>query len=93
MGEMSSSDNYEVASERLERALARLETGVMRLGERSRSFGASEQERQQLRVDRNRLSGELERAQQKVARLDDGAAQVSRRLVDAMETVKSVLAK
>lgn len=93
MGEISSSDSYEVASERLDRALARLEAGVVRLGEQGRSFAAAEKERQQLRADRNRLSADLERVQQKAARLDEGAAQVSRRLVDAMETVKSVLAK
>lgn len=93
MNEISGSDSYEVASERLDRALGRLETGVQGLGERAQSLAVVERDRQQLRVDRGRLATELDRVNEKVEVLDESAAEVSRRLVDAMETVKTVLTK
>jgi Domain of unknown function (DUF4164) len=93
MNEIASGDSYEVASERLERSLARLESGVRLLGERARSLSAVENEARQLAADRARLNGELERTRERADILDDSAAEVSLRLVDAMETVKSVLSK
>ena len=93
MNEISSADSLEVAAERLDRALKRLETGVDALGARAQSYVEAERERQRLVGERSRLTTELDRAGERAERLDDAAAQVSRRLVDAMETVKSVLAK
>ncbi|MBI4045282.1 MAG: DUF4164 family protein, partial [Devosia nanyangense] len=42
---------------------------------------------------RAKLAGELDKASAKAKRLDDSAHEVSRRLVDAMETVREVLTK
>lgn len=93
MSDISSTDSYEVASERLERALARLEAGAEVVTVKARKLGALENETATLTADRGRLATELERAQDKAKRLDESAAEVSRRLIDAMETVKAVLAK
>jgi len=93
MSDISSTDSYEVASERLERALARLEAGAEVVAVKARKLGTLENETATLTADKGRLATELERAQEKARRLDDSAAEVSRRLIDAMETVKAVLAK
>lgn len=93
MDEINSADGYEVALARLDRALGRLEGVTRDLGERAQSHEIVARERQQLQADKNRLAHELTQATAKAERLDESASQVSRRLVDAMENVKTVLAK
>ena len=48
---------------------------------------------QRLVQERARLATELDKTSARAKRLDDSAHDVSRRLVEAMETVRSVLAK
>ncbi|HTM78717.1 MAG TPA: DUF4164 family protein, partial [Devosia sp.] len=48
---------------------------------------------QRLVTERARLATELDKAAARAKRLDDSAHEVSRRLVEAMETVRAVLAK
>jgi len=43
--------------------------------------------------ERARLATELDKTAARAKRLDDSAHEVSRRLVEAMETVRAVLAK
>jgi len=93
MGEPTLEDGYESASARLDRALGRLEASVRSLNGRMRALNRIEADTQQLVRDRQRLSGELDKAAAKAKRLDDSAHEVSRRLVDAMETVREVLAR
>ncbi len=52
-----------------------------------------EADTQKLLSDRARFASELDKVSAKAKRLDDSADEVSRRLVDAMETVREVLAK
>jgi Domain of unknown function (DUF4164) len=84
-------DGYEGASARLDRALGRLEASVRSLNGRVRAHSRIEADTQKLMSERARYAGELEKASVRARRLDDSAAEVSRRLVDAMETVRDVL--
>ena len=93
MNETSSADSYEIASERFERALARLDTSVTALGDRGHLVSDLQTEVEKLSTQRTQLMSELDRATAKAGTLEESAAEVSRRLIDAMETVKSVLAK
>ena len=88
------SDNevtYETAAERLDRALARLEASVRSLNGRVRAHARIEADTQKLIAERAKFASELDKASAKAKRLDDTAAEVSRRLVVAMETVNEVL--
>lgn len=86
-------DTYEAAAERLDRAFSRLEASVRSLNGRMRTYARIESETQQLISERARFAAELDRMTVKAKRLDEGAGEVARRLVDAMETVREVLVK
>jgi hypothetical protein len=82
---------YEAAAERLDRALARLEASVRSLNGRVRAHARIEADTQKLMAERAKFASDLDKASAKAKRLDDTAAEVSRRLVVAMETVNEVL--
>ena len=82
---------YEAAAERLDRALARLEASVRSLNGRVRAHARIEADTQKLIAERARFASDLDKASARAKRLDDTAAEVSRRLVVAMETVNEVL--
>src|SRR5690606_2040978 len=86
-------DGFEAASARLERALGRLEASVRSLNGRVRAHARIEADTQKLLAERNRYQAEFEKASAKARRLDESAGEVSRRLIDAMEAVREVLAK
>jgi ABC-type transporter Mla subunit MlaD len=86
-------DGYEGASARLDRALGRLEASVRSLNGRMRAHSRIEADTQKLMSERAKFSSELDKANARAKRLDDSASEVSRRLVDAMEAVREVLAK
>ncbi len=83
--------NYEAAAERLDRALQRLEASVRSLNGRMRAHARIEADTRTLMNERARLASELDKVSARARRLDDSAAEVSRRLVVAMETVNEVL--
>jgi hypothetical protein len=86
-------DGYDAAGERLDRALARLEASVRSLNGRVRAHARIEADTQKLMAERAQLAAALDREAARARRLDDSAAEVSRRLVAAMETVRAVIAK
>jgi len=89
---MSDSEvDYDAAAMRLDRALQRLEASVRSLNGRMRTHARIEADTQKLIAERARYASELDKASAKVRRLDEAAADVSRRLVVAMETVNEVL--
>ena len=92
MSEGGNSEGYNLAAERVERALARLEASLRGLNSRVRSIARIELEVKRLEDDRAALADELSRTNSKAKKLDATASDVSRRLVNAMETVKTVLA-
>ena len=93
MAEVSPDDSFDAASVRLDRALNRLDASVRSLNGRMRAHTRIEADVLRLNSERGRLSGELDKAAAKAKRLDESAHEVSRRLVDAMEQVRAVLAK
>jgi hypothetical protein len=93
MSETDMHDGLRVASARFERALERLDTSLRDLNGRIQRRQRMEVDTQRLVHERARLATELDKTAARAKRLDDGAHEVSRRLVDAMETVRSVLQK
>src|SRR5690606_36148456 len=91
VAETTSEDGYEAAAARLERAFARLEASVRSLNGRMRSHSRIEADTQKLIQERAKFASELDKAAARARRLDDSAAEVARRLVSAMETVREVL--
>jgi hypothetical protein len=91
--ESSSDESHEAATTRLDRALARLEASVRSLNGRVRAHARIEADTQKLIGERARLAAELDRQAARARRLEDSSAEVSRRLVNAMETIRAVIAK
>lgn len=93
MSETELEDGLTAATARFERAMARLDQSVRNLGTRVRQQNRIDIDAQRLVQERARLATELDKTAARAKRLDDGAHDVSRRLVVAMETVRAVLAK
>ena len=93
MTELATEEGYESAAARLDRALARLDASVRSLNGRIRTHARIEADTQKLLAERGRFAAELDKEAARAKRLDDSAAEVSRRLVAAMETVREVLAR
>ncbi|ODT68074.1 MAG: hypothetical protein ABS75_21885 [Pelagibacterium sp. SCN 63-23] len=81
------------ASARFDRAMVRLDASLRDLNTRIQRHQRIEVDTQRLVHERARLATELDKTAARAKRLDDGAHEVSRRLVVAMETVRSVLQK
>jgi len=90
MAETSDTD-YKGASARLVKALDRLEASVRGLSNRMRETAKAHEEAQRLASDRNRLAGELDRAVARADRLDGTSELVSKKLDEAISTVRAVL--
>ncbi|MEC9343946.1 MAG: DUF4164 domain-containing protein [Pseudomonadota bacterium] len=76
---------------RLNEALAHLESAVEARLEREAALGDAEAEVQRMGADRTRLAESLDSAEARAVRLEKTNREVSRRLVDAMEAIRSVL--
>eukprot|EP01132_Coremiostelium_polycephalum_P001836 gene1836-2263_t len=76
--------------ERLAKALAHLEDAVdMRL-EQEGDFAEAEEEVQRMNMDRRRLAQELDASEGRAERLEAANKEVSRRLVTAMESIRTL---
>ncbi|WP_108397915.1 DUF4164 family protein [Devosia submarina] len=93
MSDTEPQDGLAAAQARFEAAMARLDRSVRDLGARMRQLNRIEVDTQRLVHERARLATELDKTAARAKRLDDSAHDVSRRLVEAMETVREVLAK
>ena len=93
MADTSDDEGFAGAAARFDRAVSRLEASVRGLNGRVRTHARIEDDLRRLNNERARLATELDKATARTKRLDDSAGDVSRRLVDAMETVRQVLAK
>ena len=92
MSNFGEENSFDSAALRLEQALARLKAGARGLDDRLSALERLKSDNDRLGKERGQLSAELERNQARLRRLDESASDVSRRLVDVVETVKSVLA-
>ncbi len=93
MNDTEVEDSLAAAAGRFDMALARLDQSLQDLTNRLQRTKRIEVDTQRLVQERARLATELDKTSARAKRLDDSAHDVSRRLVDAMETVRSVLAK
>lgn len=93
MAENSNEDGYEGAADRLDKAFGRLEASVRSLNGRMRAHARIEADTQKLVGERSRLASELDKVSARAKRLDESSAEVARRLVVAMESVREVLAQ
>ena len=93
MSETEHEEGLQSASARFDRAMARLEASLRDLAARQQRHQRIEVDTQRLVHERARLATELDKTAARAKRLDDSAHEVSRRLVEAMETVRSVLQK
>ena len=93
MSDGQGEDGLAAAAARFDRAMARLDQSLADLTGRIQRMKRIEVDTQRLVQERARLATELDKTSARAKRLDDSAHEVSRRLVEAMETVRSVLAK
>lgn len=81
----------DAALQRLAKALGTLESSVQRRIEADRSLNSLQDDLQRLSEDRSQLANSLDKSETRAQRLEDANRDVSRRLVSAMETIRSVL--
>jgi hypothetical protein len=86
-------EELEAAIVRFDGAVRQLDISVENLRGRVRTLARIEADTRQLINERAKLASDLDKASARAKRLDDSAHEVSRRLVEAMETVRAVLAK
>jgi chromosome segregation ATPase len=88
---MEQAPAVETALERLSAALASLDAAIVRRRELDRSARELEEEIARLGDDRSRLAETLDEEKARSTRLEGTNREVSRRLVSAMESIRSVL--
>lgn len=93
MSDGQDEDGLAAAAKRFDSAMARLDQSLQDMTGRMQRLKRIEVDTQRLVQERARLATELDKTSARAKRLDDSAHDVSRRLVEAMETVRSVLAK
>ncbi len=93
MGEQNSENKVEVASTRLDKAIDNLEAVISQNIDQDKIIFKLQNEIENLLLQKSKLSSDLIRSTQKEKILDKSADEVSKQLVDAMETIKSVLVK
>jgi len=88
---MSDGSPLDTALTRLSRAVDGLEAAVNRRAEADETINALQEEVQSLGDDRSELAQSLDKARGRASRLEEVNQEVSRRLVKAMETIRTIL--
>jgi F0F1-type ATP synthase membrane subunit b/b' len=88
---MSDKNPVSSAVKRLSQAVDSLEKSVEMRLEREASLGDAEAEVQRMGADRARLAESLDDAQERSQQLEHVNKEVSRRLVDAMESIRNIV--
>ncbi len=88
---MADAPTLDTALTRLEQAIQRLDGAVARRIAATETIAGLEQELSRLGEDRSRLALDLDGAVARAGRLEDANREVSRRLVAAMESIRTVL--
>lgn len=88
---MASQMTLRQAIEQLDKALNTLEQAVELRLEKEGDFAEAEEELQRMNADRSKLAQELDQSEARAERLETANREVSRRLVTAMETIRTVL--
>lgn len=79
------------AINRLENALKTLENAVVNDNKDSYNTSELEEEIQRMNADRSRLAQALDTSESRAERLEQANKEVSRRLITAMETIRTVV--
>lgn len=90
---MENGQDLDKAFERLTAAIGKLEAAAGRRLAQDKSVEALEDDLQRLAEDRLQLAATLDEAEARAERLESVNREVSRRLVSAMETIRTVLVK
>ena len=88
---MASEATLNQVLDRLAKALASLEDAVDARLEHEGDFAEAEEEVQRMNMDRRKLAQELDTSEGRAERLEAANKEVSRRLVAAMESIRTVL--
>jgi chromosome segregation ATPase len=88
---MAGATPIDAAIKRLQAAVAHLEGAIEDRAEGERRRGDLETELQRIGGDRSRMAQVLDQAEARAARLEEANRDVSRRLVTAMESIRSVI--
>lgn len=84
-------DRVSSSFEKLDEAVSALESAVEARLEREAELSEAAAEVQRMGADRTRLAESLDGAESKALQLENANREVSRRLVDAMESIRAVL--
>jgi len=87
------STSIKVASTRLDRAMTRLEAIAKVQSDQSKIIRSLQDDVENLSHQNTKIGAELERSKRRENKLDKSASEVSKQLVETMETIKSVLVK
>lgn len=88
---MENGHDLEHALSRISASITKLEGALHRKSSRERALDALENDLQRLGEDRTDLAAKLDQAEARGSRLEDVNKDVSRRLVAAMESIRTVL--
>ncbi|WP_321344882.1 DUF4164 domain-containing protein [Breoghania sp.] len=88
---MNQASKLDAAFQRLSASIGQLEAAVNRRMASEKTVGALQDELQRLNEDRARLAETLDGAESRSDRLEQANKEVSRRLVSAMESIRTVL--
>jgi chromosome segregation ATPase len=88
---MAGASAVDSALQRLESAIDMIEGAIDERLEQARQVASMESEVHRLGTDRSRLAQSLDAAEARSARLEEANREVSRRLVTALESIRSVL--
>lgn len=83
--------SFQTSAEYLEKALTMLETAIETKLESRNETGDYEEEVQRMNADRSRLAQALDESESRAERLEVANRDVSRRLITAMEMIRSVV--
>ncbi|MCF6343579.1 MAG: DUF4164 domain-containing protein [Devosiaceae bacterium] len=93
MDGINNNDSLEIANKRMERAMERLEKSVEAFSEQGLVLSKLQNDVALLSQQKNEYAIKYNQVAKREKKLDKTASEVSLRLVDAMETIKSVLVK
>ncbi|KZL20832.1 hypothetical protein PsAD2_01321 [Pseudovibrio axinellae] len=88
---MDSGQDLDQALDRFSASITKLEGALHRRSSRDKTLDALESDVQRIGEDRTQLAAKLDQAEARGARLEDVNKDVSRRLVAAMESIRTVL--
>ena len=91
LNEEQNGSDLAAALARLNKALDSLDNAVDVSQETRKKLGSFDEELQRMADDRSKLAQQLDKTEDRAQRLSETNKEVSRRLVAAMETVRSVL--